>query len=771
MKKTILSIMAFLCAAAASAQSNSAQKDYTKYALPIVGSQNKFELSNGNLYPAAALPFAMNNWSPQTALNNNRWFYNYTDDQINGLRLTHQPCPWAGDYGCFILMPTVGEKKFLEKDRQSWFSHKTEVAKPYYYKVFLADHDVTAEMAPTERACVMQFTFPRTDKANVVVDAFDQGSMVQVIPSENKVVGYSSYMVSNGSNQSRIPDGFKNFFVIVFDKPFTAASLWLGKGFVAGDQQKVEGKHSGAVLTFSTAHGEKITARIATSYISPEQAELNLDREVGGKGLAEVCEQSKNVWNSQLGRFVIEDDKADDLDGIRMFYTTLYRLLLFPHEFFEYDRQNNIVHYSPFDGKVYPGRFYTDTGFWDTYRAVHPFFNLFYPKMSTYFMESMVNCYKESGWLPEWTSPGHFNSMVGSSSTSVVAAAYLAGIPGMDMTTLWKAVDHNVHNAHPTIESVGRAGIKEYEKLGYLPNDIGIKESASRTLEYAYADFCMMRLAQALGKDKATVEEFHKKALSYQNLFYKKFNLMAGRNSAGEFRPDFNPFAYGGDFTEGCSWQHTWAVMHDPVGLAKLMGGDKEFLRMLDSLFVAPPNFDYTAYGKVIHEIREMQVEGFGQYAHNNEPSHHIIYLYDWTSQPWKAQYWVRQVMDKLYRPTADGYCGDEDTGQTSAWYVLSAMGFYSTCPVTGEFTIGSPLFRKMSITLDNGKQLVLEAPNNSPGNVYINNVTVNGKPWDKNFFPRTLLQQGGVIKFDMNDKPNKKRGSDPSAWPYSLTK
>jgi predicted alpha-1,2-mannosidase len=567
----------------------------------------------------------------------------------------------------------------------------------------------------------------------------------------------------------RVPENFKNYFVIVFDKPFKESEIWSNNKLNSYNKETTS-SGSGAIVSFFAKKGERITARIASSFISAEQAEINLKREIGTKSFSEICEESKTIWNSHLNRFKVEDASIDDLDKVKMFYTTLYRTLLFPREFFEYDAQNNIVHYSPFNGKVLPGRMYTDNGFWDTFRAVHPFFTLFYPTQSKYILEGLVNTYKESGWLPEWASPGHFPCMIGSNSASVVASAYLNGVRDVDINTLWDAVYKNSFNEHPSIQSVGRAGINQYIKKGYVPNDIGIKESAARTLEYAYNDFCVLKLAEALNKDKKTIDLFKKRSMNYQNVFYQKYNLMAGKNSNGDFRSDFNPFAWGGDFTEGNSWHYSWSALHDPKGLASLMGGQKRFIQMLDSVFVMPPVFDEKAYGQVIHEIREMQIMNFGQYAHGNQPIQHMIYLYNWAGEPWKTQYWARQVMDKLYRPTPDGYCGDEDNGQTSAWYLFSAMGFYPVCPATGEQVIGSPLFRKITITMENGKKLTLSAPNNNMNSVYVDNVSVNGIPYSKNYFDFKTLQDGGEIIFKMSDQPNKMRGANENDFPFSMS-
>ncbi|MDP4237853.1 MAG: GH92 family glycosyl hydrolase [Bacteroidota bacterium] len=745
-----------------------AQKDYTKYVMPIMGSQSEFSLSNGNLYPATALPWGMNYWSPQTATkNDDRWFYSYNRYYLTGIRQTHQPSPWTGDYGVFSLMPTVGKKNFLEEDRKSWFSHKAETSLPHYYKVYLADYNVTAEVTPTERSCMMRFTFPETNQANVVIDAFARASYIKVIPEENKVIGYSTDRF--GYENQRVPSNFKNYFVIYFDKPIQNYSIWKEDALIKNEKE-TQGKRTGAIVSFSTKRGEAVQARISSSFISWEQADQNLKTEVAGRNFDEVCSESKEIWNKQLSRFSVENATLNDLDKVRTFYTCLYRLLLFPREFHELDAKGNIIHYSPYNGKVCPGRMYTDNGFWDTFRAVHPFFNLFYPTQSKYILEGLANTYKESGWLPEWAAPGHIDIMVGSNSTSVIASAYLNGVKDVDIKTLWEGIIKNAYNAHPTITSVGRAGAKEYDALGYVPNDIGVKESAARTLEYAYADYCIYKLAKELKKDNKTIETFAERSFNYKKLFYPKYNLMAGRNSKGDFRENFNPFSWGGDFTEGNSWHYSWCVFHDPAGLSELMGGQKKFVAMLDSVFILPPVFDESYYGQVIHEIREMQIMNFGQYAHGNQPIQHMTYLYDWAGQPWKTQYWTRQIMDRLYKPTPDGYCGDEDNGQTSAWYVFSALGFYPVSPVSGDYAIGSPLFPELVLTMENGRKLTLKALNNSDENVYIDNIDWDKKEYTKNFFTHSQLQKGGNILFQMIPKPNYRRGTKKDTFPYSFS-
>jgi predicted alpha-1,2-mannosidase len=447
----------------------------------------------------------------------------------------------------------------------------------------------------------------------------------------------------------------------------------------------------------------------------------------------------------------------------------LYRVLLFPRKFYEYDENGDVVHYSPYNGEVLPGYMFTDNGFWDTFRAVFPFFNLMYPSLNEKIQEGLANTYKESGFLPEWASPGHRDCMIGSNSATIVADAYLKGLRGYDIETLWDAVVKNTTHEGP-VSSVGRYGVDYYNELGYIPYNVGVNENVARTLEYAFADYCVYQLGKALGKPESEIEVFAKRSMNYKNVFDKESSLMRGRNEDGSFQAPFSPFKWGDAFTEGNSWHYTWSVFHDMQGLIDLMGGKQEFVTMLDSVFIVPPVFDESYYGGVIHEIREMQIMNMGNYAHGNQPIQHMIYLYNYAGQPWKTQHWLREVMDRLYTPQADGYCGDEDNGQTSAWYVFTAMGFYPVAPATDEYVIGAPLFKKITVELENGKTISIEAPKNGKDNRYVQSIDLNGKSYSKNYFKYDELMNGAKINFDMSAEPNKKRGTKISDFPYSFS-
>ena len=726
-------------------------KEPVDYVSTLVGTLSKYSLSTGNTYPAVALPWGMNFWTPQTGAMGDGWQYVYTADKIRGIKQTHQPSPWINDYGQFAIMATTGTPKFDENERASWFSHKAETATPYYYKVYLADWDVTAEITPTERAAMMRLTFPETRQANIIVDAFDGQANVVADREKRCITGYTV------KNSGGVPQNFRNYFVIELDHDFTIT------------QQVADGRH-GVVISFSTRRNEQVHMRIASSFISEQQARQNLLELGGGFDFDHICQQARNRWNEVLGRIEVEDP---DTDHLRTFYSCLYRSVLFPRSFYEINAEGNPIHYSPHTGEVCPGYYFTDTGFWDTFRCLFPLLNLLYPEMNEKMQEGLVNCYKESGFLPEWASPGHRGCMVGNNSASVVADAYLKnnaiGLTRYDIETLWQAVVNGANHVHPQVSSTGRLGFEHYNRLGYVPYNVGINESVARTLEYAYDDWCIYQLGKKLGKSEHELKPFREHALNYRHVFDNETKLMRGRNDDGSFQSPFSPLKWGDAFTEGNAWHYTWSVFHDPEGLIRLMGGRNVFIQMLDSVFNVPPLFDESYYGGVIHEIREMQIMNMGNYAHGNQPIQHMIYLYDWALQPWKTQQHIREVMNRFYTAAPDGYCGDEDNGQTSAWYVFSAMGFYPVCPGSGQYAIGSPYFQRMTLHMPKGNVLTITAENAEQP--YIAEMKLNGKACNRNYLTHEELIKGGTIHFLMQGQPNTSRGTKPSAEPYSFSK
>lgn len=742
MDRCFLFVLSLLLLTGSHAMTQNCPVDYVN---PLVGTESKPELSTGNTYPAVALPWGMNFWTAQTGKMGDGWVYTYGADKIRGLKQTHQPSPWINDYGQFSIMPVTGHKVFDEEGRASWFSHKAETATPYYYKVYLADHDATAEIAPTSRAAAVRITYPERDTAYFVVDAFDKGSSVTILPDQRTVIGYTT------KNSGGVPDGFKNYFILRFDHAFTYTGT-LEDGMLKDGRLSSTCDHAMAVVGFHTRRGEQVNVQIASSFISDEQALRNL-KEVEGRSFDEVKEAGRTEWNRVLGRIEVEDD---NIDHLRTFYSCLYRSVLFPRSFYEIDAEGSVIHYSPYNGKVLPGYLFTDTGFWDTFRSLFPLLNLVYPSVNEKMQAGLVNAYKESGFLPEWASPGHRDCMVGNNSASVVADAYIKGLRGYDIETLWKAVVHGANSVHPVIRSTGRKGFEYYNRLGYVPYDVGINESVARTLEYAYDDWCIYQLGLKLGKSAKELRPFKERAMNYRKVFDKETGLMRGRSKDGTFQSPFNPFKWGDAFTEGNSWHYTWSVFHDPEGLARLMGGNDRFNVMLDSVFNLPPVFDDSYYGFTIHEIREMQIMNMGNYAHGNQPIQHMIYLYDYSGQPWKTQYWVREVMNRLYTAQPDGYCGDEDNGQTSAWYVFSALGFYPVCPGSTRYMIGTPYFRTAKVHLENGKTLTVHADTDHPANRYIRRIMMNGQPYPHYYLEHEQLKAGAMIDFTMSDRPVK---------------
>ena len=739
-----------------------------QYATTLMGTLSDYTISTGNTYPATAVPWGMNFWTPQTGKMGDGWTYRYDAHHIRGLKQTHQPSPWINDYGQFSIMPVRDASLVDEDSRASWFSHKAETAKPHYYQVYLADHDINAELTPSDRAAKFRFTFPESATSGVVIDAFDKGSYIKVLKDSNTVVGYTT------KNSGGVPENFKNWFVVKFDKPIESFTLYDGKSVVMTSDGNslepsavVKGNHAIAVVKFKTVRDEQVNLSVASSFISEKQAYTNL-KEVAAKDFDTVLSEAKARWNDVLGRIQIG---GGTVDQYRTFYSCLYRSVLFPRKFYEMDENGDILHYSPYNGEVHSGYMYTDTGFWDTFRALFPLLNLVYPSVNAEIQQGMANIARENEFLPEWASPGHRGCMIGNNSASVVADAYMKNIMLKDADKLYETISYGTEHVHPSISSTGRFGHEYYNTLGYVPYNVGINENVARTLEYAYNDWCILQMARKMGRPENELQKWASRAMNYKNVFDPSTKLMRGRNEDGSFQSPFSPYKWGDAFTEGNAWHYTWSVFHDVQGLVDLMGGEKEFCNMLDSVFVVPPIYDDSYYGFRIHEITEMQVAHMGNYAHGNQPAQHMIYLYDYAGQPWKTQYRVRDVMDRLYSAEPDGYCGDEDNGQTSAWYVFSALGFYPVCPGSDEYVIGSPLFKKAVISLENGRKITLVANENSAENVYIGGIKIHGAKWTRNYFKYDDLMKGTDIVFDMVSEPEFTRGTADKDKPYSFSR
>jgi predicted alpha-1,2-mannosidase len=759
-----------------------AEPSLVSLANPLMGTDNPGGFSHGNTIPEAALPFPMNAWSAYTQPQRDSFYYQYRQTKIRGIRQTHQPSPWMGDYANFALMPLTGSLVVNETERASEFRHEDELSQPSYYKVHLDTWKVTAEVTPTERAARFRFAFEEGGDGYVILEVFrGDKSSVQIIPGENKIIGVAR------NNRGGVPaDGsFGNYFVIVFDRPFTAHGVWSGASggrrnegpdapeAIKSGETQLTGAHVGAFLKFDLSKDKVVGCKVASSYISPEQATVTLEREIGNADFEGVRQKAEARWNEALGRIKVHGGSADQR---RTFYSCLYRALLFPEKFHEITAQGKTVHYSPYDGKVHDGVLYTDSGFWDTFRAAHPLYTLLYPEVSVEIQQSLLNAYDESGWLPEWPSPGHRGIMIGENSFSLLADAWIKGLRGFDAQKALAAMIHDANNSHPHISAVGRDGAKFYNELGYVPYDNkaprqgstnSFIEASAKTLEFAYDDFCAAQLAHALGKT-AEASTFAAHAMNYTNLFDSKVGFIRERKADGSWVEPFYPEQWGGGFTEGCSWHWTWCVFQDVPGLVKLMGGDKAFADKLDAVFTSPNTVRPGTYGGMIHEMTEMIAADMGQYAHGNEPIHHMVYLYNYAGRPWKAQSKARQIMTLLYQPTPDGYAGDEDTGQMSAWYVFSALGFYPVCPGEPNYVIGSPLFDQATLSLPENKTFTVLARNNGPLEFYVRSAMLNGTTLDKTFISHQDIVSGGELNFQMASQPNYKWGTSPESRPVS---
>lgn len=712
---------------------------------PLQGTDSTHSFSHGNEYPAIALPFPMNVWAPYTQPAKDSFYYQYRQSKIRGIRQTHQPSPWISDYANFSLMAVSSKLAVKEDERASEFRHEAELAQPSYYRVRLDTWKATMEVTPTERAASFRFTFEEDGDAYVVLDAWNNGSVVEILPAEKTIIGICR------NNNGGVPNNFSNYFVLVFDQPFAAHGTWTPDAIHA-DQTKLADKHVGAYVKFDPSKGRVVTCKVASSYLSPEQARRNLDREIGTADFDTVRRRAEARWNETLNLVRVEGGTEEQQ---RTFYSAMYRSVLFPHRFHEFDAQGKPVYFSPYDGKVHPGYMYTDTGYWDTFRASHPLYNILFPEISAEIMQSVLSAYDQSGFLPSWSSPGHRDCMIGNHAFSLLTDAWVKGITNFDTG---KALDAMVHDANTqaprNCRAIGRDGAEFYQEKGYVPFP-EFREATAKTLEYAYNDFCAAVLAQRTGHS-AEARAFARNAMNYTNVFDPEIGFVRGRKADGTWRENFDPTEWGGPFTEGNSWHWTWSVFHDVPGLIQLLGGDAAFAKKLDGVFYTPPDVNVGSYGGMIHEMTEMVALNMGQYAHGNQPIQHMIYLYNYVGQPWKTQARAREVMGRLYQSTPDGMCGDEDTGQMSAWYVFSALGFYPVCPGTTEYVIGSPLFDRATITLPGGRQFVVTAKLNGPQRPYVRSATLNGAPFNRSYLNHEQLVAGGELVFEMTSAPGK---------------
>lgn len=657
----------------------------------LSGTASTFGRSHGNTLPIVARPFGMAHWSMQTR-SAAGFFFHAEDSTVQGIRLTHQPSPWMDDYGALVLMPQAGPLLIPADERSSCIRPEDSVLGPDHMKLRLWRYQIGCEMVPSDRGALFALEYSGEGGANRLILEPPKGeSRATVLMSERRVVGFTR------GNSGGVPGNFACYYAMEFSQPVARAGTFVEGRLIEG--LEASGERAGAFVEFS---GRSVEVRIATSFISIEQARTNLERELAGQHMASLRRESSEAWQEVLGRIRVETGNEE---WLRTFYSCLYRCFLFPRVFHEIDPSGAMVHYSPCDGSVHDGPFYTDTGFWDTYRTQFPLLNLLDRPRSGEMMEGFLNGYREGGWLSQWSSPGPRGIMIGTHSEAVFAHAIASGIPGFDREVAYAAMRRDCLEA-PDRSEVGRAGLRDYHELGFVPAD-SIRQSASMTLDYAYDDHCAATVADLLGhKEDAAL--LHRRAKNYRNVWNPEVGFMCGRNRDGSWAP-FHPYEWGGPYVEGGAWQSSWAVPHDPEGLIALLGGREGCLKKLDALLETPPYFQTGTYGREIHEMTEMAQADFGQYAHSNQPVHGVLWLYTLAGAPERNRAAVRRVLTELYGSGLRGFCGDEDNGEMSAWFVFSALGLFPFCPGSGRLVTGGLLFDRAVIRPADGPEIAVE--------------------------------------------------------------
>jgi predicted alpha-1,2-mannosidase len=726
---------AIVLLAVAAATDLFAQNDAVHYVNPLIGTQRS-AIGYGGTMPFVTTPFGMTDWTPQTRQNKiSVTSYNYDDGAISGFIGTHQPAIWMGDYGYVTIIPQVGQLRITPEARKLPYNHASETARPDYYRVSLdagSDGKIGAEMTATERCALFRFTFPKSTHARVIVEASRPGigGMASIDSKAREITGYNPHRMDAHLGPFALPK-FKGYFVVQFEQPP------LGMNIYGMDTGQVESSR-GAYAEFKS--GETIQIRVGTSFISIEQARENLKHEIPGWDFRAVQQKLRAQWNQKLSQ--VQIGGATDQDKT-LIYTAAYHALLYPRVFSEYGH-----YYSAFDDSIHDGESYTAYSIWDTFRAENSMLTLLAPDRIGGMITALLQNFKEGGWMPKWPNPSYTNIMIATHADSLVAEAFRKKFTGFDQQLAWQAVYKDAmtppdgdttrrwqdREEHTPYEA--RAGLTYYKQLGYIPTD-KTDEAASRTLEDSYDDWCVAQIAKALGRTE-DLQYFLKRSLNDRNLYNPAIGLMNGRTADGKWAPigggrDDNQNRSVSGWTEGDAWVYTWAPLHDQAGLIQLMGGEENYDLKLDQHFSG------------------------GHNVHSNEPSHHYGYLYDFGGQPWKTQAMVRKIAAKEYDATPGGLDGDDDCGQMSAWLLFTALGFYPVNPASGDYMIGSPMYREMSLTLANGKTFRVEANNNSHENIYIQSASLNGKPLDAPVITWEQIQAGGVLHFVM--------GPNPSEW------
>ena len=712
-----------------------AQKDFTQYVDPFVGTGG-----HGHTFPGPTMPFGMMQLGPDTRLEG--WDgcsgYHYSDNKVYGFSHTHLSGTGCSDYGDVLLMPTTGSPKFTENGHVSSFSKKNEKATVGYYSTFLDDSKIKVELAATIRAGIHKYTFPKSDQANVILDLNHRDELLGGeidINGDHEITG------------ARLSKGWADkqyvYFVIQFSKPFKKFGISNNSGQVDGLRRFV-GQVAKSYVSFETTEGEVIYAKVGISAVSIDGARKNLEAEIPGWDFDKVVADNKAAWNKELGRIDVD---SKDTAVVRTFYSALYHAMVAPNTYQDIDGQ-----YRGRDLKVHQTKdfnYYTVFSLWDTYRAEHPLLTLIDKKRSSDFINTFITEYEQGGILPVWElSACETNCMIGYHSVPVITEAFMKDVKGFDATKSLEGMKHSAME--------DRNGLKDYKQFGYIKMKSD-RENVSKTLEYAFDDWCIAMFAQKLGKTD-DYNYFIKRAQNYKNLYDAKTGFMRPRQD--NFKPTFDPYEVDHNYTEGNAWQYSFYVPQDLSGQMKLLGGKEKLATFLDSVFNT---------SSVLHGHKQDDISGMiGQYAHGNEPSHQIAYEYDYTGQAWKTQAMIRRICKELYRDQPDGLSGNEDCGQMSAWYVLSALGIYNVCPGGMQYAIGSPVVDKAVIHLENGKSFTIKADNNDGNSPYINSAKLNGANYTKSYLTYDDIKNGGEIDFEMSATPNKNWGTSDADVPVT---
>lgn len=734
--------------------------NWLDYVNPLQGTDSIYPYSNGNTLPLTSLPFAMNAWAPQTTEAGGGWWFNPHHNRLEGLRITHQPSPWIGDYGHMAFMPQTGPLAVDAHGRSSSFRQKDMIVRPDYFKIRLLRYETTMELTPTERCASIRLTYDRRDEARFILAPFPGESSMTIDPTNNTVTGYTT------AKAGGTPDNYRMYFVAQFSCPIVTANSGLfDQKYKVIHELSGTDERIGAYVGLSLPENGIVEVRVSTSFISQEQAFTNLNREIGQRSFDEIHQAATAVWEKQLSVIEVE---SDDVDKLKTFYTSLYRTSLFPHAIHEFDANGEQIHYSPYNGRIEKGPLYADIGFWDTYRTSFPLYNLLYPSFMNEMMQGWVNAYRETGWMPKWASPGERSMMPGTLIDVSFADAVVKGNTGFDVESAYEGLLKHATTVSSD-QRYGRKGMKEYLQFNYMPADIHTHESVCNTLDYVYGDFCIAQIAKHLGREEE-YQHLIKRAENYKHMYDPSVGFMRGKLQDGSWLEPFDPTLWGGPYTEGGAYQSSWAVQHDLLGLSEVMGGRQAAKERLDALFAAEPAFKVGSYGFEIHEMSEMAMIDFGQFAISNQPSFHFPYIYTALGYPALTQHWVRKTMDELFSSQSDGLPGDEDNGSLCAWYVFGAMGFYPLTPGVPEYVLGTPYFKKMTVHLENGQQIVIEAPGNADDQKYVTGVQMNDVSIQNLYLTHDQLVNGGTILFEMSSEPPAEV-SDMAKLPYAMSK